>query len=81
MEKFSWPSFIEFIFFFSQPTALTRAAYAQLHSAGFPAISDSKGNPPFVVDPGELLRYDVGKEEGDALQCNEINLQFLAISM
>lgn len=64
-----------------QPTALTRAAYAQLHSAGFPAISDSKGNPPFVVDPGELLRYDVGKEEGDALQCNEINLQFLAISM
>eukprot|EP00112_Aurelia_sp_Birch-Aquarium-sp1_P012360 Seg26.6 transcript_id=Seg26.6/GoldUCD/mRNA.D3Y31 product=Nephrocystin-4 protein_id=Seg26.6/GoldUCD/D3Y31 len=63
------------------PTTLTRAAYAKLHSAGFPAVTDSNGSPPFVVDPGELLRYKVEREEGDSLQSNEIILQFLAISM
>ena len=69
------------IFNFSAPTTLTRAAYAKLHSAGFPAITDSNGSPPFVVDPGELLRYKLEREEGDTLQSNEIILQFLAISM
>ena len=70
-----------FSFCFSLPTALTRAAYAKLHSAGFPAVTDGKGNPPFVVDPGELLRYSIDREEGDSLQSNEIVMQFLAISM
>eukprot|EP00795_Rhopilema_esculentum_P007191 gene7191-12860_t len=65
----------------SLPTSLSRAAYAKLHGAGFPVITDSKGNPPFVVDPGELLRYNVEQEEADSLQSNEIILQFLAISM
>ncbi len=68
------------ILFFSTPS-LSRVAYAALHSAGFPAIADSSGNPPFVVDPGELLRYKMEKEEGDVLQCNEIILQFMAMSL
>lgn len=63
------------------PTALSRAAYAKLHTAGFPAICDAKGDPPFVADPGELLRYNLDREEGDSLQCNEIIFQFLAVSM
>ena len=59
---------------------MTRAAYARLSSAGFPTITDRRGNPPQVIDPREELRLHLDTEAVDQLLSNEIVIQFLALS-
>ena len=69
-----------YVFLFSGPTTMTRAAYARLSSAGFPSIVDRRGNPPQVIDPKEELPLHLDTEGMDQLQGNEIIIQFLALS-
>ncbi|PFX29929.1 Nephrocystin-4 [Stylophora pistillata] len=64
----------------SAPSTMTRAAYARLSSAGFPTITDRRGNPPQVIDPREELRLHLDTEAVDQLLSNEIVIQFLALS-
>lgn len=64
----------------SAPTPVSRAAYARLSSAGFPPIIDRRGNPPLVIDPKEELPLNLDSEATDNLLCNEIIIQFLALS-
>ncbi|XP_071477483.1 nephrocystin-4-like, partial [Diadema antillarum] len=59
---------------------LSRAAYARLFQAGFPEITDRTGEAPEVVDPNDHVRLNPQLEYADQLQCNEIVIQFLAIS-
>ena len=61
-------------------STIPRAAYARLATAGFPSITDRHGNPPLVIDPSEVVRFDLELEEGDPQQCNEIVVQFLAMT-
>jgi len=64
---------------FSGP-ALTRAAQARLHTAGFPPILDRNGTAAEVVDPSDVPNYDENAENRDRLKVNEIILQFMAFS-
>ena len=57
---------------------LSRAAYAKLYTAGFPAILDRKGDLPYVIDNVDTTQYVAAKETTDKLLANEIVLQFLA---
>ena len=59
---------------------LPRSAYAKLAAAGFPHILDRNGEPPEVIDPGDPMDVEMGREERDRLPANEIILQFLAFS-
>jgi len=59
---------------------LSRAAYAKLQSANFPAILDRFGKPADVFDGNSYLQFDMQKEEADMLTCNQIIIQFLAFS-
>lgn len=69
-----------YVFYFSGPTTMTRAAYARLSSAGFPSIVDRRGNAPQVIDPKEELPLHLDTEGMDQLLGNEIIIQFLALS-
>ncbi|XP_025025274.1 nephrocystin-4, partial [Python bivittatus] len=64
----------------SPSTAPTRASLARLRTAGFPELLDCNKEPVEMVDPADPARYSPQREEGDLLQNNEINLQFLAFS-
>ena len=64
----------------SSGIGLPRSAYARLAAAGFPHILDRNGEPPEVIDPGDPIEFEMGKEERDRLPANEIILQFLAFS-
>ena len=61
-------------------STLTRAGHARLTSAQFPTILDRHGNPPIAVDPTVVRKYDLQFEQSDIRHCNEIVLQFLALS-
>ncbi|XP_028394320.1 nephrocystin-4-like [Dendronephthya gigantea] len=61
-------------------SGLTRAGHARLTSAQFPTILDRHGNPPIAVDPTVVRKYDLQYEKTDIRHCNEIVLQFLALS-
>ncbi|XP_015737984.1 nephrocystin-4 isoform X2 [Coturnix japonica] len=61
-------------------TALSRAMLMLLHSTGFPEILDGNKKPVRVTEPLEPACYSPQLEEVDALQSNEIILQFLALS-
>ncbi|XP_021272984.1 nephrocystin-4 isoform X2 [Numida meleagris] len=61
-------------------TALTRASLALLHASGFPEILDGNKEPVEVTEPLDPARFSPRLEEADALQSNEIILQFLAFS-
>uniref|UniRef100_A0A8C9EYL3 Nephrocystin 4 n=1 Tax=Pavo cristatus TaxID=9049 RepID=A0A8C9EYL3_PAVCR len=60
--------------------ALTRASLALLHSSGFPEILDGNKEPVEVTEPLDPAHFSPRLEELDALQSNEIILQFLAFS-
>lgn len=60
---------------------MSRAAYAKLQSANFPAILDRYGKPAEVVDGSSLIEYNLKLEENDSLACNQIVFQFLAYSV
>ena len=59
---------------------MTRAAYTRLSSAGFPSITDRRGNSPQVIDRREELPIHLDTETVDQLLSNEIVIQFLALS-
>ncbi|XP_071840726.1 nephrocystin-4-like isoform X2 [Apostichopus japonicus] len=59
---------------------MSRAAYAYLYQAGFPAIQDRHGEPPELVDVLGHAVLRPKKESVDPLQCNEIVVQFLALA-
>ncbi|XP_041479419.1 nephrocystin-4-like isoform X2 [Lytechinus variegatus] len=61
-------------------SGLSRAAYARLFQAGFPEITDRRGEAPEVVDPNDHTRLNPQREINDPLQSNEIVIQFLAMS-
>ena len=61
-------------------STLTRAGHARLTSAQFPTILDRHGNPPIAIDPTVVRKYDLQFEQSDIRHCNEIVLQFLALS-
>eukprot|EP00057_Strongylocentrotus_purpuratus_P013382 XP_011667856.1 PREDICTED: nephrocystin-4 [Strongylocentrotus purpuratus] len=61
-------------------SGLSRAAYARLFQAGFPEITDRRGEAPEVVDPNDHARLNPQREINDPLQSNEIVVQFLAMS-
>jgi hypothetical protein len=65
---------------YSGASTLTRAAYAQLSSAGYASITDRHGNPPQVIDAAEVVPLNIEHEVTDSLQANEIAIQFLALS-
>ena len=65
---------------FRRMSTIPRAAYARLATAGFQSITDRHGNPPLALDPAEVVRFDLDLEEGDKHQCNEIIIQFLAMT-
>lgn len=64
----------------SATTPMSRASYARLSSAAFPPIVDRRGNPPLAIDPKEELPLNLDSEATDNLLCNEIIIQFLALS-
>ncbi|OXB78109.1 UNVERIFIED_CONTAM: hypothetical protein H355_007251 [Colinus virginianus] len=64
----------------SSSTALSRASLALVHTAGFPEILDGNEEPVEVTEPLDPARFSPRLEETDALQSNEIILQFLAFS-
>lgn len=59
---------------------MSRAAYAKLQSAKFPAILDRYGKQADVIDGNALLKFNMQSEESDMLTCNQICIQFLAFS-
>lgn len=59
---------------------ISRAAYAKLQNAKFPAIKDRFGKNAEVVDELSYISFDLNKEESDPLVCNQIYFQFLAFS-
>lgn len=61
-------------------TALSRASLALLHSSGFPEILDGNKEPVELTEPLDPACFSPRLEEVDALQSNEIILQFLAFS-
>lgn len=61
-------------------TALSRASLALLHSSGFPEILDGNKEPVELTEPLDPACFSPWLEEVDALQSNEIILQFLAFS-
>lgn len=63
-----------------KPVALSRVAHSLLHTVEYPRITDTQGNHPFIVDPQEIVKYDIARENRDPLHANEIILQFLAAS-
>ncbi|KAM6046344.1 nephrocystin-4 isoform 2-T3 [Chlamydotis macqueenii] len=62
----------------SSHTLLSRASLARLHTAGFPEILDHNQEPVEISEPADLASFSLQLEEADALQGNEIILQFLA---
>ncbi|NXE53112.1 NPHP4 protein, partial [Casuarius casuarius] len=64
----------------SSSTVHTRASLARLHASGFPEILDCNKEPVEIVDPADPVNFSPQLEEADALQSNEIILQFLAFS-
>ena len=58
---------------------MTCAAYTRLSSAGFPSITDRRGNTPQVIDHREELPMHLDTETVDPLPSNEIVIQFLAL--
>lgn len=64
----------------SAPSTMTRAAYTRLSCAGFPSITDRRGNSPQVIDHREELPIHLDTETVDQLLSNEIVIQFLALS-
>eukprot|EP00118_Oscarella_pearsei_P012174 m.87249 g.87249 ORF g.87249 m.87249 type:complete len:1398 (+) comp36538_c0_seq6:32-4225(+) len=64
----------------SYVSMVPRAVHAQLHDAGFVDILDGDGCLPVEVDLTDAVHVNVEKELRDELQCNQITLQFLAIS-
>ncbi|XP_019477989.1 nephrocystin-4 isoform X2 [Meleagris gallopavo] len=60
--------------------ALSRASLALLHTSGFPEILDDNKEPVEVTEPLNPAHFSPRLEEVDALQSNEIILQFLAFS-
>ncbi|XP_048823442.1 nephrocystin-4 isoform X2 [Lagopus muta] len=61
-------------------TALSRASLALLHTFGFPEILDDNKEPLELTEPLNPAHFSPRLEEVDALQSNEIILQFLAFS-
>ena len=59
---------------------MSRAAYAKLQSANFPAILDRFGKQAEVFDGNSYVQFDMQQEEGDMLTCNQVIIQFLAFS-
>ncbi|XP_035200703.1 nephrocystin-4 [Oxyura jamaicensis] len=64
----------------SSSTVLSRASLALLHASGFPEILDCNKEPVEVAEPLDFTSFSPQLEEADALQSNEIILQFLAFS-
>ena len=60
---------------------MSRAAYAKLQSANFPAIQDRFGKPADVIDGNSFLQFSMNEEENDMLACNQVIFQFLAYSV
>ena len=60
---------------------MSRAAYAKLQSAKFPAILDRHGKLADVIDGNTFQQFDMKQEENDMLACNQIIFQFLAYSV
>lgn len=69
-----------YLFIKFRPVALSRVAHSLLHTVEYPRITDTQGNHPFIVDPQEIVKYDIARENRDPLHANEIILQFLAAS-
>ncbi|XP_046850073.1 nephrocystin-4-like isoform X2 [Xenia sp. Carnegie-2017] len=59
---------------------LSRAGHGRLTSAQFQKILDRHGNPPINIDPSVVRQYDLKYEQTDIRHCNEIIIQFFALS-
>uniref|UniRef100_A0A8B9I3H1 Nephrocystin 4 n=1 Tax=Anser brachyrhynchus TaxID=132585 RepID=A0A8B9I3H1_9AVES len=64
----------------SSSTVCSRASLALLHASGFPEILDCNNEPVEIAEPLDSTSFSPQLEEADALQSNEIILQFLAFS-
>ncbi|XP_040389500.1 nephrocystin-4 isoform X3 [Cygnus olor] len=64
----------------SSSTVCSRASLALLHASGFPEILDCNKEPVEIAEPLDSTSFSPQLEEADALQSNEIILQFLAFS-
>ena len=62
------------------PQDLDKAAYAQLHNAGYPDITDSDGRPAIELDLSKHYVYSAALERNDPRTCNTVYFQFLAVS-
>ena len=60
--------------------SLSRAAYARLHTVGFPPVLDRNGEAACVVEPSDAVNFVPAKEEADRRKVNEIVLQFMAFA-
>nr|XP_047134263.1 nephrocystin-4 [Hydra vulgaris] len=64
----------------SRHSTLSRVHYSILHSVDYPKITDTQGNPPFLIDTQEIIKYNISLETRDGLHANDIIFQFLALS-
>ena len=63
-----------------KPLQLSRKSYAEIVSAGFPQIKDDYDNLPSMQSSEQIIKFNKAKEKQDPLTCNEIIIQFLALS-
>ncbi|KAL5261371.1 hypothetical protein ACHWQZ_G007163 [Mnemiopsis leidyi] len=59
---------------------IEKAAYAQIHNAGFPDIVDCDGRPAIELDLSKHYIYSPALENNDPRTCNTVVFQFLAVS-
>ena len=59
---------------------MEKAAYAQIHNAGFPDLVDSDGRPAIELDLSKHYIYSHALEKNDPRTCNTVMFQFLAVS-
>ena len=62
------------------PQDIEKAAYAQIHNAGFPDIVDCDGRPAIELDLSKHYIYSPALENNDPRTCNTVVFQFLAVS-
>ena len=59
---------------------LEKAAYAEIHNAGFPDIVDGDGRPAMELDLSKHYVYSPALEKNDTRTCNNVVFQFQAVS-
>jgi hypothetical protein len=62
----------------SSAHSLSRAAYARLQGQGFPTIKTVNDKEAEMIDVRQPRFLDIQTEMSDPMNCNQINLHFLA---